>query len=159
MKKIVIIGLLILTFANSCKKDIKNSLFNGITETNEFGDIISIDETDWNLNENWNKTENSLFSETFDNICNTDNEEYVLIAYPNPCSDFGTLHFSVPENKRVAFRIVDSDYKVLISDDSARSEIAINFQDMNVNNKMVRVYYKIYGDSCELKGHGDIRVD
>ncbi|MFO7828938.1 MAG: hypothetical protein R6V23_09980 [Bacteroidales bacterium] len=159
MKKTFIIVLILIAFTNSCEKDAENNLFIGITETNEFGEIISNDETDWSLNESWNETENSLFSESFDNLCNTDDEYYLLTAYPNPCDAITTLKFTVPDDKRVAFRIVDNDYNILVSKDSANSDIAINFDYLKVQNDILRVYYKIYGENCELKGHGDIKVN
>jgi hypothetical protein len=159
MKKIIIIGLIMSVFTSSCEKDTEENLFTGITESNEFGETISVDETDWNLTENWNETENSLFSESFDNLCSTDSEYYLLSAYPNPCDDIAMLKFIVPDDKRVAFRIVDKDYNILVSQDNASSDIAINFEYLKVQNDIVRVYYKIFGESCELNGHGDIKVN
>jgi len=159
MKRNIILILIILAVIVSCEEDNENSIFKGITETNDNGESIgSADENDWNFSETWNETENLLFSENYETDCDIDNS-YHIIAYPNPCEDIVMLNFYVAENKRVAYRIVNNDYKVLFSTDSASSVMAFNLNFLNVNNEIIRVYYKVFGENCELKGHGDIKVE
>ncbi len=65
-----------------------------------------------------------------------------------------------PEDSRLALRIVDQDFNVLISLDSIYvSTLSFNLTSLNVSNEIVRVYYKIFGEECELRGHGDIKVE
>ncbi|HAN18194.1 MAG: hypothetical protein A2X13_07575 [Bacteroidetes bacterium GWC2_33_15] len=159
MKRSLISILIILAVIVSCEEDNENSIFKGITETNDNGESIgSPDENDWNFSETWNETENSLFSEGYETVCDIDNS-YHIIAYPNPCENIFSISFYVAENKRVAYRIVKSDYEVIFSTDSASSTVAFNLNNLNVDNEIVRVYYKVFGENCELKGHGDIKVE
>jgi hypothetical protein len=160
MKKITLICAIFTLFISSCKNDEKLIKFEGITKTDATGSLISKDETDWNFEENWINQENILFTEKKDISCNTGSFAYSIKAFPNPCKDIFFLHISKQETDRFAFRIVNNDFDVLASYDSIYSSgIAINLSEKNVNNSIVRIYYKVFGEDCELKGHGDIQVN
>jgi len=155
---------LIATFAVSCKDDAAKNpesiVFKGIRVTDVNGKVYENDLTDWQLAETWNDTENSLFAEKRTNVCDTANIGYKVVSYPNPCNGIFNLYISKPIESRLAFRIVDRNYNVLLSQDSVYSNgIAINVQSFNIKNDTVRLYYKFLGTDCELKGHGDIKIE
>lgn len=159
--------LIISSNLSSCKED-KNLadnkpeiiVFKGITLTDNQGWVIENDLSDWQLAESWNETENSLFAEKKTNFCDTANIGFKVVSYPNPCNDIFWLYISKPVETRFAFRLVDRNYNLLLSQDSVYSNgIAINVQRFNIKNDTVRLYYKFLGLDCELKGHGDIKID
>jgi hypothetical protein len=157
MKKISITILTLLAILSSCEEENENNIFKGITETNESGFVIgSVDDSDWNFDDSWNDKETDLFSESFENMCFID-ESYHILAYPNPSNDVCYISFYLGEDKRVAYRIVDKDYNVIFSTDSASSTMAISLERMNLSNETIRIYYKVFSENCELKGHGDIK--
>ena len=152
----------------SCEedKDVANTInetivFEGITVTDNNGWVIENDPDDWTLAENWSDKENSLFVGKNVSACDNANSEYLIHpAFLNPCINQFNLGFTKPANSRFAFRIVDRNYNVLLSQDSVFSNgIAINVQDFNITNDTVRLYYKFFGLDCELKGHGDIKIN
>jgi hypothetical protein len=164
MKKFMIFLSIFSILAFSCKKENgdKNQsfVFSGITSTNNTGEIISLDTNDWKTIETWTNNENSLFTEKKELWCISTTINYSIIAYPNPCNGIFNLHISMPDEARLAFRIVDKDFKVLVSRDSIFStSMAINLSDLNISNDIVRIYYKFFGPDCELKGHGDIKIE
>lgn len=147
----------------SCEKEKEESntneiIFEGISITDVYGGLSSQDTTDWNLNDIWMDKENSLFTEKKDNKCSSD--EYSIISYPNPCDGIFLLRLTKPDDSRFAFRVVDKDFNVLVTQDSIMSNsIAISLEGFNVSNEIVRIYYKYFGMDCELKGHGDIKIE
>ena len=161
MKYILIISLSLPILLLSCKPKSEFVIFTGITETNENGMKISDDITDWKFDDEWILMEEELFTENSSNVCDFNSEDYTIIAFPNPCDndDIVSLHCDVPENKRVEFRIVDENFNVLLSKDSVSTSIWIDIESLNINIEIIRIYYKVIGDNCELKGHGDIQVN
>ena len=84
----------------------------------------------------------------------------MIVAYPNPCKSIIRLDIAKPDSSRFAFRIVDKDFNVLVSHDSITAgAIAITLQEFNISNEIVRIYYKILKENCELRGHGDIKIE
>lgn len=164
MKKLSILLPVLLFMIISCQKE-KNKdttdeiVFEGITMTDECGNFMSQDTTDWKFTDNWTDKENALFIEKRDNICNINDFKYSIIAYPNPYDGIFSMEILKPENSRLAIRMVDQDFNVLISNDSITSHvIALTFRDLNLSNEIVRIYYKILSEDCELRGHGDIQI-
>jgi len=160
MRILVIVFLIGMILFLSCKKENdNNTIFTGITVTDNVGRISSRDTTDWKLFENWSEKENSLFDDNLNSACSTGDFDYSIIAYPNPCSGIINLHISKPETMRLAFRVVDKNYNVLITQDSLYSStIAFNFSYIHISNETVRIYYKLYGESCAFRGHGDLKI-
>jgi hypothetical protein len=161
---IIISIITFLTF--SCEKENTDNnkmdtiTFNGITKTTINGELISQDASDWKLQESWTDKETSLFIEKKDNSCIPENNNYSIISYPNPCDGIFNLHISKPDGCRLAFRIVDKNFNVLLSQDSVFStSLGINLNDSGISNDTVRIYYKFFGSDCELKGHGDIKIE
>ncbi len=165
IRRMIIITIIIfLTFSCEWEKVDNNAdatiTFNGITETTANGELISQDKSDWKLQDNWNDKENSLFIDKKENFCIVDNDNYSIISYPNPCNGIFKLYISKPDECRLGFRIVDRNFNVLFSKDSIFSnEMGINLNEFGISNDTVRMYYKFFGSDCELKGHGDIKIE
>ncbi len=153
--------IMIVSCEKEKKKDNSNEIvFEGITMTDEFGNLINRDTTDWKFTDNWTDKESALFSEKRDNICSIENLNYSIVVFPNPCNSIIRLDISKPESSRFAFRIVDKDFNVLVSHDSIYwGAIGITLEEFNISNEIVRMYYKILGENCELRGHGDIKIE
>ncbi len=135
-------------------------VFKGIRVTDTNGKVYENDLSDWTLTEAWTDKENSLFVEKKVNLCDTSNSIYGISSYPNPCNGNFNLHISKPIETRFAFRIVDRNFNVLLSQDSVFSNgIAFDLNYLNIRNDTVRIYYKFLGQDCELKGHGDILIN
>jgi len=170
---LILISLLLSLFYFSCENDkvdpkdetdlneeTDTIIFYEITKTTETGAIISDDTTDWKFDDEWSETENSLFPTNIKNNCNSDNYNYSIIAYPNPCEDLFRLDISKPNEDRFSFRIVDRDYNILMSNDSIySSSILIKTTDLEISDDTVRMYYKLIAQDCESKGHGDIKIE
>lgn len=164
----VIFILIIIGVMTSCEEDNviavtkpDTIVFKGITVTDNNGWVIQNDPDDWTLTETWTEKENTLFVEKKMTLCDNGNSAYVIHpAYLNPCRNQFNLSFTKPAGSRFAFRIVDRNYNVLSSNDSiSGNAVAINVQNFNVKNDTVRMYYKFLGPDCELKGHGDIKIE
>ncbi len=151
--------ILALLVTISCEKNEDRIIFSGITETNGVGEILSEDNTDWNFNDDWNSIEKSLFKINYEKSCTNDLGNYSIIGYPNPCYNICDLHIQLPENKLIDIRVVDDKFNILISQDSLDKDIALNFNNLNIHNKLLRVYYRVYDTDCELNGHGDIKIN
>lgn len=158
MKKSLTVFVLSLILCISCDDTFLGLTFTGITETNIYGEILSSDPSDWNLTDDWNRRENNLFEEGFEDICE-DNVHFMLAAYPNPCSSMVNLAFPSSDSTRTAIRIVRSNFEVLFSLDSVPGNIVIDCSNFDLQGEIVRVYYKVLGENCEYRGHGDIQVN
>jgi len=139
----------------------KTIVFNGITITDNNGWVIQNDPDDWKLTESWTEKENSLFVEKNVNLCDNGNPDYAIHpSHLNSSSSQFNLNFTKPAGSRFAFRIVDRNYNVLLSNDSIfTNAIVFDVQSFNIKNDTVRMYYKYLGPDCELKGHGDIKIE
>ncbi|MHC1774907.1 MAG: hypothetical protein AB9834_05775 [Lentimicrobium sp.] len=165
IKKPAFLLSILLFLLVSCEKDKKNGnsdeiAFEGISITDDYGNLIFQDTTDWKFTENWSETESSLFSEKRDKTCTPENYDCSIVIYPNPCNSVFRFDIAIPDSSRFAFRIVDKDFKVLVSHDSIpRGAIGVTLTDFNLSNEVVRMYYKVLADNCELRGHGDIQIE
>ena len=149
----------------SCVKDNNENtsdkiVFEGITSTDYNGAIISVDVTDWCFQDDWSVLETSLFTDEKELTCNLDDFNYQIISYPNPCNGTFYLNLLKPEDSMLAIRVVDKNFNVLVSLDSIYvSSLAFDLTSLNFSNEIVRVYYKVFGEDCELRGHGDIKIN
>jgi len=164
MKACVWIILSIL-FCNCSNSDpqVKNSVdklikFNGITARDLVGAPIgNADPDDWNFNDKWIENELSLFGTSLSEDCPLP-ESYRIMAYPNPASSQVEVYIDKPDSARIAIRVVDRNFKVLMAADSLYAKSArFDFSKFEVQDT-VRVYYKIINKSCEFRGHGDIFI-
>jgi len=159
--KILILITILICSCESNKNDEKKEIiiFNGITTTDDFGDILSADTSDWKLNDTLNMKESSLFEEKMNNYCTSNISDFSIRAYPNPCSKMVYLNFNFPTGYTITLKVVDRNYKLLLSlEDNLSKNLSLNFSDFNISNDTIRIYYKFHGDNCELNGHGDIKI-
>lgn len=157
MRKYVFL-LLVSGMFFSCLKEKTPITISGITETKDSGEIISEDPSDWNFTDSWNADESNLFSFSKNSDCDIDNQKYNILAIPNPTFLNGKISIDVPENNWVSIRLVDEFLNIYKSYDSLSSDITVNYNFLNISGRTMRVYYKVFGDNCELRGHGDIQV-
>jgi len=150
-------------FFSSCDEETNSTdvvIFKGITTTDFQGVVISADPDDWKLYEHWINKESALFNEKYVNVCDTINNQYAAISFPNPCNGAFILHFDKPDSCRLAYRLVDKNFKVLRTNDSVYADLLyINLLSDSLPAGIVRMYYKFYGQGCELRGHGDIQIE
>lgn len=133
--------------------------FGGITETDLTGVVVNQDYEDWTFNANWSSSEENLFDEAADYVCSLENYQYKVVAYPNPCQDVCYLYINIPMEHRFIYRLVDNDFNVLCSGETANPSLEINMAELQKTGHVLRLYYKIINlDNCELRGYGDIRL-
>lgn len=157
----ILITILIIS-CESNKNDEKKEIiiFNGFTSTDDFGNILTSDPTDWKLTDVWNLKESSLFAEKRNSTCTSNILDYSIIAFPNPCADIINLDLNFPTGFAITLRIVDRYYNSLLSLDNITSKnLSILVSDFNITNDTIRIYYKFLGVNCELNGHGDIKIE
>jgi hypothetical protein len=131
MKLIFVLFGLALTLFH-CSEDPKTEIFQGITETNEVGQLVGfVDENDWLLDENWDSVEIGLFQD---------------LGLP----DINNEAVSETEKKR----IIDS-LKVCLPNGRVSSVCEV---DELVSPAYPNPAQTSFGDYI-LKGHGDVRVN
>lgn len=165
MKKFQIACSIILLAFSACTKD-KNDgnlvpEFTGITITNVNGMALEEDPTDWKFNDQWNELEHALFSERYPNLCTTGFNEYEISIFPNPVDQFFNIRFNFPDTVDLELRVVDKDFNVIIhsSPDSISNQPNMTIDVSGTPKQVLRMYYKVIGQNCELRGHGDIQIE
>ena len=160
MKALLVSVILLLIFA-SCRENSCNPLsaFTGVTTRDASGTLIEDDPVDWKLNEtNWGPAEEQLFDSTYSTDCLA-SSKYTIIAYPNPTSGAFNVMFSKGDYAKVDLRLVDFDCRTLISINGIEDN-SIGLEPSGFGQKgVVRLYYKFIEDGCEVRGHGDIRIE
>ena len=132
--------------------------FNGISERDPTGvPVREADPDDWNFKDTWAAQELALFGKGYGSDCMLP-EAYNIMAYPNPIIDKVVIDAGKPESVRLAIRVVDRNFKVLLALDSIYSKSTmLDFSKFGIQDT-VRVYYKYIDNSCEYRGHGDILI-
>ncbi len=158
--------LLALVFF-ACKKDkdpeiekpeeSKKIYFTGITRTNSSGIIISTDSTDWKFNDTWVEQEEKLFSTTNETVCTTPHTHNIF-AYPNPSDGIFSLYVKKDSATHVQIRLVDQDFKVILSRDTVFTGISLINVKATAPKDTIRMYYKFIDGTCVRKGHGDLLI-
>ena len=168
MQKLILPALLLslLTFSlacDSCDKDdnvIVLPTFTGFSLTDDNGQALSNpDFTDWRVDDAWEQVEKDLFGSSELSLCTGDGE--VSPAFPNSCSSVLSFRFVSTTNTTGYFRVVDKGFNVLLEANAipfaaGAKTISLNFSEINPDT--VRLYYRIVGDNCEYRGHGDVIV-
>lgn len=165
MKIQILIFAIILSLIISCNKDQTQNntssdqiIFNGYSNIDENGVIITNDTSDWNANDSWNTNELNIFGiNSSYKLCTSTQLTTPMIAYPIPNNGVFNLHATLENGSRLAVRIVDKNYKVLLSNDSLYGTAAFDIKGL-ISNDTARIYYRIINKYCELHGHGDIFV-
>jgi hypothetical protein len=98
-----------------------------------------------------------LFSSSFKTGC-TPTGNYSIAAFANPNNGYFTVSVRKPATARIQFRLVNKNFRVLIShDDMTADQFALNASTFGVKG-IVRLYYKLVDGECEFRGHGDIEI-
>jgi hypothetical protein len=156
---IVFLGILLVIFTLSCKTQGPKIDIKGITELDKFGALIGkADSSDWRTDDKWIESEKKLFSDSFSTKCPYP-QKFSIMFYPNPCKNKSTLYAIKDSSVRLAIRLVDKNYNVIMANDSVfASAMTVDMSSFKTNDT-VRLYYKfITKDHCEFRGHGDILV-
>jgi len=168
---VMILGLLILA---ECKKEDNRISISGITETNPNAELIgNVDQTDWRIDDKWTEKEENLFQEVKSLTAQSYIKGVVPIvadtfkfspAYPNPFKTTLTLTIVnnlTSGNLKIVF--VNSDFKILKSGNLdlkvGTNIFSVDLADNSIfePNNLYRIYYKIYMNNSEVRGHGDIK--
>jgi hypothetical protein len=150
MARINIFTLIILTLLLCCEKNnnkVSKIEFKNITYRDIYGAIAGqTDTTDWRFDDRWLSKENELFTSTLLIKSCDHNDNFKIYAYPNPCEGIFNIHIEKDENSILLYRLVDSDFNIIISSDST-TIYRLYYQLLNINNE------------CIYKGHGDIMIN
>ncbi len=162
IKNICLIILLAVLVSN-CKDETVNPpaeikiYFKGLAETDVNGWQITLDTTDWRTNDTWVKQESDLFKASYQSGC-LQSFKNEIVAYPNPGIGFFSLQLSKLASTRVEFRLVDENFKTLISSDTlTTNSICFDVRDFGIKDTL-RLYYRFIENNCEFRGHGDILI-
>jgi hypothetical protein len=156
--KTYLLTVLSLILFSSCEKEDLVIHFTGISKTDAIGSPLSIDSTDWNVDDIWSFREADLFNSQYESSC-TPSHNYFAIAYPNPNNGVFALHFNKIFSTRVELRLVDENFTTLILNDSVtQDDIHLNAGTFGIHDT-VRLYYKFIENNCEFRGHGDIIIE
>jgi hypothetical protein len=162
--KIILSFILLAILVSNCKEDTDNPpavnkiYFKGLTQTDFNGWTISIDTTDWKMNDTWVKQESDLFTAIHQSNCV---QAYAnqIIQYPNPCNGIFTLSFLKLESTRLELRLVDKNFNPLFSNDSVwGNTVRFDASVFGIKDTL-RLYYKFIENNCEFRGHGDILIN
>ncbi|MDR6193880.1 hypothetical protein [Siphonobacter sp. SORGH_AS_0500] len=164
MKKLT--HLLVFATLLACNKDPepekeetpKKIYFTGITESNDVGIIARRDTTDWRFNDTWVEQEAKLFPTAGEASC-TQAHNHNIFAFPNPNKGLIKLNITKLQATQVQIRLVDKEFKVILSRDSIPNGINIFDLTASAPKDTLRLYYKFIDGSCVYKGHGDILVN
>jgi hypothetical protein len=161
MKKFAAI-LILCVLVSYCKDDNSDTAveskiyFTGLEQTDYNGYLITIDSTDWGFKDIWLEQESALFNTHYGSNCVQSLNDQV-IAYPNPCNGVFYLSFQKSDATAINLRLVDQDFKVLLSMDTLNnSNIAVATSSFVKDT--VRLYYRFIENNCEFRGHGDILI-
>lgn len=153
----------------------KTIQFGDISKTSENGaPLSSKDPDDWNLYDEWDNQIFALFDDERRNLCLDIEGHNGNSAVPNPAKNKVSLSWAFKDTLDVKLRIVDRNYNLLKSIDVANEELnrhylgdkwqtsfnELTLYDLDALNLIdtVRAYYKLVGNECEFRGHGDIAL-
>jgi len=148
--KLILMPMFIFIYI-SCENPANSELYTGITETDEFGNIIGeIDTNDWVFLNSSNNTDNDY--ETFP-------EQYLFgPAYPNPSIDTVYIPFSIPQKVVAIIEIFNSknqSVKTLVNSDLAAGYYRIPW---DVTSVQVGIY-RAKIETPDFSAYGDIKVE
>jgi len=158
----IALGLLFFGCSNSepqiKESDNKTINFKGITARDPVGSPTNTaDPDDWNFDDKWIEQEISLFGKSLSADCPLP-ESLRIMAFPNPATSRLSIYTTKPDSARIALRVVDKNFKLLLATDSLYADAVIyDLSKIGVQDT-VRVYYKLITKSCEYRGHGDIVI-
>ncbi len=151
--------LLTLFACNKSNSEQTNIVFSGITSTDESGNFLSQDTSDWRFDRTWSDKEIGLFSSILKTSLNCSvPKEYLMTAFPNPCKESVFINALKNTDTKIEVRLVDADFNILMKNDTilnTNSLFQVNLSNLQKKG-MLRLYYRFIKGDCEYRGHGDI---
>ena len=174
IRNITIFLLLTLLFVSGCKKktvetsnDCLSKLdFTRITSTDDMGNMLSLDQTDWTHDSLWCEQEYSLFHTSNIDLTASDTSKLFTILFPNPLATVGELILIRPKLCPFQCVIVNKSLQVLdtfsMPNHTGNSYRLLQLSD-SVKYKHGEYYRIYYAAHCSsqlffFKGHGDFKV-
>jgi len=141
--------------------------FTKITFTNDIGQTLSADPTDWRNDSTWCDIEYGLFSTQNLNLTGSDTSKLFTILYPDPLRDFGM--FVLIRSKPCPFQCVIVNHSFQVLDTFSIPNISgtclknLTFTD-SLKYKHGEYYRIYYAAHCTnrlffFKGHGDFKIE
>ena len=172
MKKLCFLVLIMSAVAYSCSDKSKPSFpekgqynFTGITFTNDLGQKLSDDPTDWNFSDKWGSYESSLFLNMGTSTSCPFPENMSVTFFPNPSATYGSvLNIQYPLETVFEYRIVDSYLDTLktgtVTGEGRQTQITLKLDSLpGLKDTVIRMYYRFITPlNCEFRGHGDILI-
>ena len=167
---------IMLIFSIGCKKKTEETTndclslskldFTKITSTDNIGNMLSFDSTDWTNDSLWCEIEYGLFNTSNLNLSGSDTSKLFTILFPNPLSTVGVMILMRPKLCPFQGVIVNRSFQVLdtfsISNQTGNSLISLNFSDSvkYKHGEYYRIYYAAHSTNklFFFKGHGDFKV-
>lgn len=167
----IFFSLLIAGLLTSCSKDFH---FKGYTPTNLMGQVMgTVDEDDWQLDDDWGNSVHKLFDETFQEACSgfqvTGKKSAdslietisgpVIMAYPNPAQEIVSIYFRFQESGNMQLILVNESQDVIIAlceEDMQSNTYTLNVGDIDERGQLYRVFYKHNSSNHTYYGHGDL---
>lgn len=159
-KLTLFVSLIVISI--SCEKEFKETaevFFSGITNRDENNELNGfVDSTDWQLNTVFSSRENGLFNADNLPICGDATDTvYKVYSYPNPSN--GVFVFgSITPMDSISIRIVDDNYEILYQKDGLTIPSLSIVENGDGGSRLVRMYYRIYYESCKYQGYGDLSI-
>jgi hypothetical protein len=174
IRNAVILLVLTILFGFGCKKktpetgnDCLSKLdFTKITYTDNMGNTLSVDPTDWTNDSLWCEQEYSLFNTNNLDLTDSDTSKIFTILFPNPLRDAGELVVIRPRLCPFQCVIVNRSFQVLdtfsMPNQPGNVLHLLHFSDSTKfkHGEYYRIYYAAH---CTrklffFKGHGDFKV-
>ena len=165
---------LTIIFVSGCKKktvDISNDClskldFTKITYTDNSGNTLSVDPTDWTNDSAWCDQEYGLFRTSNLDLTGSDTSKLFTILFPNPTGTVGELILIRPKLCPFQCVIVNKSLQVLdtfsMPNQTGNILHLLHFSDSTKykHGENYRIYYAAH---CTkklffFKGHGDLKV-
>jgi hypothetical protein len=170
----ITIFFLVLLFGFGCKKkttetsdDCLSKLdFTKITSTDDMGNMLSLDLTDWTNDLVWCDQEYGLFHTSNLDLKGSDTSKLFTILFPNPLATSGELILIRPKLCPFQCVIVNKSLQVLdtfsIPNQTGNSFRLLQFSDSTKykHGEYYRIYYAAHCTNklFFFKGHGDFKV-
>jgi len=167
--------VILLLFDTGCKKKSSESNndclskldFTKITYTNDVGQTLSNDPTDWTNDSLWCEQEYGLFSTSNLNLTGSDTSKLFTILFPNPLRDLGMYVVIKPKLCPFQCAIVNRSFQVLdtFSIPNQTGTIIVDRHFSDSSKYKQGEYYRIYyAAHCSqklffFKGHGDFKIE
>lgn len=175
LKIIVVVSAIMVLCTVGCKKKSTNSEnsclskldFTKISYTNDIGQVLYNDPTDWTNDSAWCQEEYNLFNTEHLDLSGSDTGALFILLFPNPVIKSGCLIVIGHKKCPVQFAIVNRAFQVLDTFSIAYS-VAGNIHDYLSFSDSLKYkqgeYYRIYYAAHSTKqlffykGHGDFQI-